>query len=99
MVTETDIIEALKECYDPEIPINLVDLGLIYDVKIEGERVAVKMTLTMRGCPMHSTIAQQVKERLLKIPNIKEAHVEVVWDPPWNQEMMSEEGKKRLGIK
>lgn len=96
MPTKEEILNALKEVYDPEIPVNIVDLGLIYGVEIEGDKVKVRMTLTARGCPMAMPIANAVKERLLKIEGIKDADVEVVWDPPWSIDMITEEGKEIL---
>ena len=98
MVTMEDIVKALKECYDPEIPVNVWDLGLIYDVNVDGEKVHVKMTLTAPGCPMHTFISQEVKEKLQSISGVKEATVEVVWDPPWSPDKMSEEAKAQMGI-
>jgi FeS assembly SUF system protein len=96
MVKKEDILNALKDVYDPEIPVNIVDLGLIYGIEIEDDRVKVRMTLTARGCPMAAPIANSVKERILKIEGVKDAEVEVVWDPPWTIDMISEEGKKIL---
>jgi FeS assembly SUF system protein len=93
-----EIVKALKECYDPEIPVNVWDLGLIYDVAVDGEKVHVKMTLTAPGCPMHTFISQEVKEKLQSINGVKEAVVEVVWDPPWSPDKMSPEAKVQLGI-
>ncbi len=98
MVTEEKIWEVLKNCYDPEIPVNIVDLGLVYDVSIEDDVVKVKMTLTAPGCPMHSVIAQDVKSKLLATEGVKDAIVEIVWDPPWSPEMMSDEAKAKLGF-
>ncbi len=98
MITEQEVIEALKRLRDPEIPLNVVDLGLIYDVQVEGERVNVKMTLTTPGCPMHSTIRQDAQRLVEALPGVKEANVEIVWDPPWNRDMISEEGKRKLGL-
>lgn len=97
MVTEQDVLTALRECYDPEIPINVVDLGLIYGVEVQGEKVHVKMTMTFPGCPMHAFLSQEAQGRLLQIPGVKEAEVEIVWDPPWSPELITEEGKKQLG--
>jgi metal-sulfur cluster biosynthetic enzyme len=91
-------MNALRNCYDPEIPMNIVDLGLIYDLKVERESVYVKMTLTARGCPAHSFLRENAKRELLKVPGIKEATVEVVWDPPWTPERMSEKAKIKLGF-
>jgi metal-sulfur cluster biosynthetic enzyme len=97
-ITEKQVYEALKECYDPEIPVNVVDLGLIYEVKIIDNWVGVKMTLTATGCPAHSWISQNVKNRLLQIPGIKEADVRIVWEPQWTPSRMSEEARKKLGV-
>ena len=98
MVTKEQVMETLKQCYDPEIPVNVVDLGLIYDIKIEGDEVRIKMTLTAPGCPMHSFIARDIKQRVERLAGVKEANVEVVWDPPWNPSMMSENAKRILGL-
>jgi metal-sulfur cluster biosynthetic enzyme len=98
MVTNEQVYEALRNCYDPEIPVNLVDLGLIYDVKIEDDSVNVVMTLTARGCPAHSFISEQVREEVAKIAGVKSAYVQVVWDPPWNISRLSDAAKKRLGM-
>jgi len=98
LVTMEEIVKALKECYDPEIPVNVWDLGLIYDVSVDAEKVHVKMTLTAPGCPMHTFISQEVKEKLQSISGVKEANVEVVWDPPWSPDKMSPQAKAQLGI-
>jgi len=100
---EKQVWEELKACYDPEIPVNIVDLGLVYDVKLTtlpsgNSRVDVKMTLTAMGCGMGPVIAEQARDRLLTVPGVAEADVQIVWDPPWNQSMVTEAGKKRLGI-
>ena len=100
---DKEIWKVMKTCYDPEIPVNIVDLGLVYDVKLNdmpsgGSRVDVKMTLTAMGCGMGPAIANQVKEKIQAVPGVREAEVQIVWDPPWNQGMITEEGKKRLGI-
>jgi probable FeS assembly SUF system protein SufT len=97
-IDEKEIWEQLRTCYDPEIPVNIVDLGLVYDVKVASGRVDVKMTLTAMGCGMGPVIAQQAKDKLLTCQGVKEADVQIVWDPPWNQSMISDAGKKRLGI-
>lgn len=100
---EKEVWEVLKTCYDPEIPVNIVDLGLVYDVKLTPQpstrsRIDVKMTLTAMGCGMGPAIAAQARDRLLTVPGVAEADVQIVWDPPWNQSMITEAGKKRLGI-
>jgi len=95
--------EALKTVFDPEIPVNIVDLGLIYSLEIkelEGGRhgVEVKMTLTAPGCGMGPAIAEDARSRLAAVPGVNEAKVEIIWDPPWSQERISEEGKMQLGL-
>lgn len=94
---------ALRTCYDPEIPVNIVDLGLIYDTRIhpsdgDQHRVDIKMTLTAVGCGMGASIAADAEDKLRDLPGISDASVEIVWDPPWNPQMISEEGRKKLGI-
>lgn len=96
--TEKQVYETLKGCNDPEIPINIVDLGLVYGVKITGERVEVTITLTTPGCGMGGYIADQVREKLLTIPGIYEAEVKIVWEPKWEQSMITPEGRKILGL-
>ncbi len=97
-ITEEQVYEALKQCFDPEIPVNVVDLGLIYDVKIIEEWVGVKMTLTTPGCGMSGIIAQDIKNRVLALPGVKEADVRIVWEPAWTPERMSADARKRLGF-
>jgi probable FeS assembly SUF system protein SufT len=99
---EDQVWDALRGCYDPEIPVNIVDLGLIYDLRIEdgesAKQVFVKMTLTAQGCGMGPVIAEDAKTRIEKLSNVDSAQVEIVWDPAWNPRMISEEGKKVLGL-
>jgi len=102
-VTEQDVLSALKSCYDPEIPVNIVDLGLIYNVNFapatDGQQdVTVDMTLTAQGCPEHVNISGQVKSRIEQLPGIRNAAVNVVWTPPWTPERLSPEARKQLGI-
>ena len=89
---------ALAEVQDPEMPVNLVDLGLIYGVQIENRVVNVTMTLTAPGCQMGMMITQDIQEKLLGIPGCDDAAVEIVWDPPWTPHMMTEAAKKQLKI-
>ena len=96
-VTDEIVYNALKECQDPEIPINIVDLGLIYDVKISGDRVEVIMTLTTPGCGMGGYIANQISEKLKTIPGVYEAEVKIVWEPIWNESMITPAGREKLG--
>ena len=100
---EQQVWDVLKTCYDPEIPVNIVDLGLIYDLKVEklpsgNSRVNVKMTLTAPGCGMGTVIAQDAQEKLVLLEGVEEANVEIVWDPPWHQSMITAEGRRVLGI-
>lgn len=105
-LTQEDVISALKECYDPEIPVNIVDLGLIYEVRmkptevpnLQGEDVEVEMTLTAPGCPSSQDISNQVQQRLLRMPGVGKATVNIVWYPQWTPERLSPEARKQLGI-
>ena len=99
---EKQVWEAMRGCYDPEIPVNIVDLGLIYDLRIEegeqGKQIFVKMTLTAQGCGMGPVIADDAKTRIEKLSSVQSAQVDIVWEPQWNPRMISEEGKKVLGL-
>jgi metal-sulfur cluster biosynthetic enzyme len=111
-VTEQDVLNALRSCYDPEIPVNIVDLGLIYNIHLapvaDGaessaeepakQDVIIEMTLTAQGCPEHVNISSQVKSRLESLPGIRTASVNVVWTPPWTPERLSPDARKQLGI-
>lgn len=102
-VDEKQIWEILRSCYDPEIPVNIVDLGLVYDLAIDklptgSSRVNVKMTLTAPGCGMGGVIAGDAQQKILTLDGVEEANVEVVWDPPWHQSMISEQGRRVLGL-
>lgn len=100
---ESRVWAALRTCYDPEIPVNIVDLGLVYDLQISdlpggGKRVDVKMTLTAPGCGMGGYIAHDARQKILAIEGVEEAEVELVWDPPWSPQMISPEGRQLLGM-
>ena len=99
---EKQVWEAMRGCYDPEIPVNIVDLGLIYDLRIEegeqGKQIFVKMTLTAQGCGMGPVIADDAKTRIEKLSSVQSAQVDIVWEPQWNPRKISEEGKKVLGL-
>ena len=100
---ERMVWDTLRTCYDPEIPVNIVDLGLVYDLQIEkmpagSTRVNVKMTLTAPGCGMGATIAGDAQQKLLALDGVDEAAVDLVWDPPWHPSMISEPGKRILGL-
>jgi probable FeS assembly SUF system protein SufT len=99
---EQQVWDVLRTCYDPEIPVNIVDLGLVYDMRITpagtDNHVDVKMTLTAQGCGMGTSIAADARGKLLALPSVADANVEIVWDPPWNPQMISPEGRERLGM-
>ena len=102
-LTQEDVFSALKQCYDPEIPVNIVDLGLIYGVRFDSapenqQDVTVDMTLTAQGCPAHVMISDQVKARIEQLPGVRNANVNVVWNPPWTPERLSADARKQLGI-
>jgi metal-sulfur cluster biosynthetic enzyme len=109
-VNEQDVLSALKSCYDPEIPVNIVDLGLIYKVNFapaiedaqaqanDAQDVTVDMTLTAQGCPEHVNISAQVKSRLEQLPGVRTCTVNIVWTPAWTPERLSSDAKKQLGI-
>jgi FeS assembly SUF system protein len=92
------VIEALRECYDPEIPVNIVDLGLVYNVDIHDDTVDVVMTLTAVGCPVAPEVMSEVEMRLREVPGVNNVHVEITFDPPWTPDRMSEDAKWELGI-
>lgn len=98
MLTDDEIYEVLRECYDPEIPVNVVDLGLIYGVAVDGAAVNVQMTLTAPGCSMGAMIAAEIEDKLLGLPACERASVEIVWEPPWTPHRMSEAARKQLGL-
>ncbi|MHA3771893.1 putative Fe-S cluster assembly protein SufT [Verrucomicrobiota bacterium sgz303538] len=101
---EKNVWDQLHNVYDPEIPVNIVDLGLIYGMNVtddesgKGKRVSVQMTLTAPGCGMGPTLAAEAEQRILSLPGVASANVELVWDPPWSPERISPEGKMKLGI-
>ncbi len=97
------IWEQLRQVFDPEIPVNIVDLGLVYSMEVEkkpegGHKVNVQMTLTAPGCGMGPAIAEDAKNKILLVPGVADADVRITWEPPWNQQMISEEGKMKLGL-
>lgn len=101
--SETAVWTALKGCFDPEIPVNIVDLGLVYDLSIEQtsdqqHRVEVKMTLTAPGCGMGPVIADDARQRIAALPTVEDVKVHIVWDPVWNPQMISADGRRKLGI-
>ncbi len=98
-VTEEQVYAALKKCMDPEIPVNVVDLGLIYRVKVAGGKdVDIKMTMTTRGCPLHDTLISDVKRYVGKVNGVGNINVDIVWDPPWSLEKMNQDVREKLGF-
>ena len=100
---EERVWHQLRSCFDPEIPVNIVDLGLIYSCRTEelgggGYKVAVRFTLTAQGCGMGQFLREDIKKKLLAVPGVREADVDLVWEPAWNQTMISPQAKQRLGI-
>lgn len=99
MVSKKDVLKVLRECYDPEIPFSIIDLGLVYGIEIKNDEVKIKMTLTNPSCPLAYSIVKNVEEKVSKIKGVKGVDVEIVFDPPWNPERMSKKAKKFLGFK
>jgi FeS assembly SUF system protein len=99
-INKAEVMDALQECYDPEIPVNIVDLGLIYNVDINDEigQVEVKMTLTALGCPMAGEVVDEVTMRVQQVENVKVCKVEMTFDPPWSPDRMTEDAKWELGM-
>ncbi|HIJ98766.1 TPA: DUF59 domain-containing protein [archaeon] len=99
MVTKEQVLEVLKTVNDPEIPVNIVDLGLIYGIQISAENdVGIDMTLTAVGCPMHATISAEIEEKVKTLPGVNNCKVTIQWDPPWTPARMSQEAKLKLGF-
>jgi metal-sulfur cluster biosynthetic enzyme len=107
-LTEEDVLNALRDCYDPEVPVNIVDLGLVYGVVVTPDpnsrpafpryRVQVEMTMTSRGCPSHGQILEHAQNRLAGVPEISKAEVSLVWEPAWTPERISQKAREQLGI-
>jgi metal-sulfur cluster biosynthetic enzyme len=100
MITQQDVLKALEAVIDPELGLNIVELGLIYDVKVdENNEVSVKMTLSARGCPLHTSITNGVENVIKRMDGVNGVKVEVVWDPPWTPDRIAPETKKRMGFR
>ena len=98
MVSEKDILQTLHGVNDPEVGVNIVDLGLVYSAEIQGDNVRIVMTMTTPACPMHSYLTEEVREAILgQYDGVENVSVELVWDPPWSPQMISEKGKRQLG--
>lgn len=99
LVLEAQVVETLRSCFDPEIPVNIYDLGLIYDVKVEPSgAVEIRMTLTSPHCPVAQSLPAEVQAKVKEVPGVTEAKVDVVWEPPWDPAKMSEAAKLQLGM-
>lgn len=97
-ISKDKIIEVLRKIYDPEIPINIIDLGLIYEIRIKNNNIYIKMTLTTVGCPLWRLIVKQVENIVKSIEGVKDVKVDLVWDPPWTLDRISPEVRKELGL-
>ncbi len=99
-INRAEVMDALRECYDPEIPVNIVDLGLVYDVDIDNEagNVEITMTLTAMGCPMAGEVISEVEMRVEEVENVKSCKVNMTFDPPWSPDRMTEDAKWELGM-
>ena len=95
---DDDIVGVLKSIYDPEIPVNIYDLGLIYERIIDGSSVKIVMTLTSPNCPVSDVLVYQIESRIKLLPEIEEVDVEIIFEPPWDKEMITEEGQPKLGL-
>ena len=98
MSLQEQVVEQLRACFDPEIPVNIYDLGLIYDVDVAPPRVNIRMTFTSESCPSAREIPHDIRHKLLALPGIDEVDFEIVWDPPWHPRMIAPEARKELGI-
>jgi len=99
LTMQPQIVEVLSTIFDPEIPVNIVELGLVYEIAVDFENVvAIRMTLTAPGCPAAQSLPVEVVDKLKQLPGITDAHVEIVWDPPWNKDRMSDAAKLQLGM-
>ena len=99
MTLKEKIIEEIRKIYDPELPVNIYELGLIYDIKIENDNIAkVKMTLTSPNCPVAESLPKEVKDSVMQVEGIEKVDLDLVWDPPWDKEMMSEAAKLELNL-
>ncbi len=98
MVTKEEVLDVLKTVSDPEIGVDIVNLGLVYNLEIDGDVVNVRMTMTTPACPVTDWILAEVQRRIEEIPGVKEANIELVWDPPWNVDMISDEAREMLNL-
>ena len=98
MDVKNKIIEEIRKIYDPELPVNIYELGLIYDIQVNGHKAEIKMTLTSQNCPVAESLPKEVKEGAMQVEGIDDVNLELVWDPPWNKDMMSDAAKLELNL-
>ena len=98
MDIKNKIIDEIKKIYDPELPVNIYELGLIYDIKVNGSKAEIKMTLTTPNCPVAESLPKEVKEGAMQVEGIEDVNLELVWDPPWNKDMMSDAAKLEFNL-
>ena len=98
MELKEKIINEIRKIYDPELPVNIYDLGLIYNIKVTGNKAEIKMTLTTPNCPVAESLPKEVKEGVIQVEGIDDVNLELVWDPPWNKDMMSDAAKLELNL-
>ena len=98
MDIKNKIIEEIRKIYDPELPVNIYELGLIYDINVNGNKAEIKMTLTTPNCPVAESLPKEVKEGAMQVEGIEDVNLELVWDPPWNKDMMSDAAKLELNL-
>ena len=98
MDVKNKIIEEIRKIYDPEVPVNIYELGLIYDIKVDGSKAKIKMTLTTPNCPVAESLPKEVKEGAMQVEGIDDVDLQLVWDPPWTKDMMSDAAKLELNL-
>ncbi len=98
MDVKNKIIEEIRKIYDPELPVNIYELGLIYDIKVDGSKAEIKMTLTTPNCPVAESLPREVKEGAMQVEGIDDVDLQLVWDPPWTKDMMSDAAKLELNL-
>tara|TARA_Y100000022_G_scaffold120324_1_gene104011 strand:- start:278 stop:574 length:297 start_codon:yes stop_codon:yes gene_type:complete len=98
MEIKEKIINEIKKIYDPELPVNIYELGLIYDIKVDGNKAQIKMTLTSPNCPVAESLPKEVKDGAMQVSEIEDVDLQLVWDPPWTQDMMSEAAKLEMNL-
>ena len=98
MEVKNKIIEEIRKIYDPELPVNIYELGLIYDIKVEGRKAEIKMTLTTPNCPVAESLPKEVKDSVKEVKNVKDVELDLVWDPPWDRDMINESARLQLGM-